>query len=77
MEARQFKCELCTGIFNTTVTEEEKISEYKNLTGRNPGEDIMSVCEDCYQDALDFMSDTDYLNIKNTMNECVRRYPEK
>jgi len=56
-DIREFKCQLCRGIYKTDTTEEEKLQEYQELYNEESLDtQVVSVCDDCYIDVKDFMN---------------------
>lgn len=54
MEANEFKCEECLGIFehDPDWTEEDKLTEVNENFPELPQEERASVCDDCYKEIM-------------------------
>ncbi len=45
----KYKCAMCGGVFEKTVTEDEARTELKEFFGDVPVEDCDIVCDDCWE----------------------------
>ncbi len=46
--AKDYKCSLCGGVFETTVSDEEAMAESRAIFGDVPPEQLDVVCDDCW-----------------------------
>lgn len=48
MKENEYKCAMCGGVFEKGWTDEEAMKESKEIWGEIPEEDLVVICDDCF-----------------------------
>ncbi len=59
----KFTCAECGDVYKTEGTEEESMKEFENTFGPYMGDELVSLCDDCYAKFMDWYKNT-YLKTK-------------
>lgn len=53
MKKNEFKCEICKEVYEKISTEQEALTEFEEKFPEEIGQDLASVCDECYVKVLE------------------------